>query len=213
MLRPLFGRKKAEAVLAAPTDLALVLVPRGAAESKQDWSLAEALAMFVDHATEDALFEPAELVPDAVAVFSAYRWSGEIDSRSNSEWREEASPAEVASVRMGLELIGRNGLAEHLDFDFSPREQPDSLEIASALSAWLRQQSWLRILGDGDTDRLYKEVMKRLFRANPHFAERALKARFTKAQIARHADPAVAGPPANVDVLIAEVERRIAAGG
>ncbi|GLR46838.1 hypothetical protein GCM10007925_05490 [Sphingomonas astaxanthinifaciens DSM 22298] len=196
-----------------PAGLAVVLVPRGAVESKQDWSLAEALAMFVDHAVEDALFEPAELVPDAVAVFSAYRWSGELDSRSNSEWREEASAAEVGSVRRGLELIGRNDLAAHLETDFSPEEQPDSLQIASEVSAWVRPQPWLRILGDGDKDQVYKEVMKRLFRANPRFGDRAPKARFTKAQIARHADPAVAGPPANVEGLIAEVERRIAAGG
>lgn len=157
MLRPVFGRKMASTTPPLPQGLGVVIVPRGAFDSAQTWSLAEALALFVDHAREDALFEPAELVADAVAVAAAYAWSGEIDSRLNGEWRERANAEEVEAVGRGLRLIGRNDVAAQLAGEFAPGRQPDILGLAADVSAWARSQPWLLVLGDGGKDRVYKE--------------------------------------------------------
>lgn len=207
MRKPVFGRKAAAVPAPVPPGLAVVIVPRGAVDSAHRWSLAEALAIFVDHAREDALFATHELVADAVAVAAAYRWSGEIDSRSNGEWLAATSDDEVEAVRYGLRLIGRSDLADHLPADFGPGAAPDVLAFAAEVSDWVRAQPWLLVLGDGDTDRVFKEVMKRLFRANPAFAARAPGHRFTKAQIERRSAPGVAGPTTSLDGLIAEAER------
>ncbi|UUR07361.1 hypothetical protein [Sphingomonas glaciei] len=203
MQKPVFGRKMAS----LPKRLDVVLAPQGAANSSRQWSLAEALAMFMDHATEDAFFEPHELIADGWAAFRAYRWAGEIDSRPLSDWLAGSTEAERSAVRFGLELIGRRDVAACLEAGSEPHPTPDMMEIAAEVGDWLRRQEWLVILGDGDKDFVYKEVMKRLHRTNPQAAARAGTRRLSRAQAERLADPAIAGPTVAIGALIAEVER------
>lgn len=203
-MKPAFGRREGSPL--AKPKLDCILVPKGAAKSKRNWSLAEALDMFIDHATSEALFALSELPAEAVDLWRAYGCAGDLDNQPLSEWLAGEDQVKVEAAGRGFGLIKRADLAIALQGDTEPARYPDSLEIGGLVSRWLRAWPGLVILGDGAKDLQYKLVMGRLHRTNPRFGERLRGRRPTRAQAELLSSGQVGGPAISLDALIREVE-------
>lgn len=109
MNRPMFGNRQS----APATHLDRVLIPRGAALSLEQWSMAQALFDFVMVATERALFHVEELPADVVAVFRAYQLAGDLDGKEiDYLFCNEHFAARAGQVVEGLRLIKMDALAD-----------------------------------------------------------------------------------------------------
>ncbi len=210
MQRVPFGRRTTP-VTAGPTCLSRILIPQGAAQADDDWSMGEALHLFISDAVERSLFTLDELPAEAVAVFRAYELGNELSNITLASWFSTfgTDPTRVQQTHQGLETIGALSLAR----DFETIRQGETTQISPVdeqavvgqCSAWVRRWSGTMVLGDGNHDEHYKRVMRELARCNPAYGERwstlnAHRAGRNLAPVTR-----IEGSPTNLDELIAEM--------
>lgn len=218
----LFGRKIAKPF---SRELDVILVPMGAANSRDDWALGEALHMFCVYAQEQALFAEDELPADAVSVFRAYEFANDLSNWTISGWFQSASSNRpVAQTVTGLELIGADSVArileqageawevgrrdssqsEPMDRFRLSREQEESL--VGLCSQWVRSSPRTVILGDGAADAVYKETMKRLYLCNPEYPAREAVQNDRRARLGLTPSVRERGALRTLEQLIAEVK-------
>lgn len=200
-----------------------ILIPGGAAASADEWSLSEALHLFVTEACERALFTRDELPADALAVLGAYHVANElVEGYTIGGWLSERERP-VILVAHGLRMIGAADLAELLEVAArAPRTEGEPSErsanpaalgpqrwesLISLCSQWVRQSPLTVVLGDGRLDTEYKQLMLQLCRCNAHYAERrqAEDERRTRLRLAPR--PRIEGPATTLEQLIAEMRR------
>jgi len=219
MIRASFGKRLSH-LPTAPV-IQVVLVPKGAAASSDIWAMGEALHMFVAEAQERALFRIEGLPQDAIAVFRAYELASALSNWTLGDWHREMrlTPEQIDQTILGLRLIGSNEIAdvaarakiawlagEPLDQFTTSREMEEPL--IGQCSAWVRHSPLTRVLGDGQRDTVYKEVMKALGRCNPNYARRRVAE--DEGRRMRRIRPLapLEGEPCTLDELIAEMQLR-----
>lgn len=222
MKRPVFGKRAP-----VPNRLGVILVPRGAVASAQEWSLAEALDMFVAVAREDALFTPEELPADAVAVLEAYYFANDLlEGYGFPEWfGRTRNILRVEAISRGLRLIAAPEVADKFlqaaalwqaggadaERDAALASlRPTSEEhepFISWCSDWVRHSPLTVVLGDGGLDTVYKQVMLQLFRCNARYAERKTAEDERRVGMRLQPKAQLQGTHCTLDRLIAEMQR------
>lgn len=222
MIRPVFGKRPA-----VPNRLDVILVPQGAVASAREWSLSEALDLFVAVAREDALFTPDELPADAVAVLEVYLFANDLlEGYGFPEWFGRARSIHwVEAIARGLRLLAAPGMADkleqaaalwqaggpHAERDAAlQRVRPTEEEhgpLIRRCSEWVRHSPLTVVLGDGGRDTVYKQVMQQLFRCNAHYAERKAVEDERRIRMRLQPKPQLQGTRCTLDQLIAEMQR------
>jgi hypothetical protein len=206
----------------------VIFVPRGAVASAEEWSLSEALDIFVRVSCDRALFTPAELPADAVAVLEAYYFANALFNHTIGGWLTSTSGKRpVSDVARGLRLIGESTMAERVEAVAAVRQSAASeaaaIEAMQRLEAdweWIEEEhlirqcsDWVRhspltvVLGDGALDTVYKQVMQQLFRCNAHYAERKAAEDEVRMRMGLQPKAQLQGTLCTLDQLIAEMQR------
>lgn len=204
-----------------------ILVPLGAVNLDETWSLGEALHLFVKEAVDHSLFVLGELPIDAVAVFRAYEFANGLADWTISGWftNFDPTPRRVEDIVRGLKRIGADQTATLVEQagqiwagsgDFKSAAEADRFDTTSVgeakliaqSSLWVRESPLTVVLGDGGRETVYKQVMLQLFRCNPAYPERR-KAQDER-RIRLRLKPVGPSPyqPCSLDELIAEMQMR-----
>lgn len=223
MKRPIFGKRQAP-----PNRLDVILVPQGAVAAAPEWSLSEALDIFVSVARDRALFTPDELPADAIAVLEAYYFANELLNHTISGWFTSSSGERpVSDVARGLRLIGEAEMAERVEKAARVRQSAaseaaavaamqrleadwewvDEDQLISQCSDWVRHSPLTVVLADDALDTVYKQVMQQLFRCNAHYAERKAAEDEVRVRMRLQPRPQLQGTRCTLDQLIAEMQR------
>lgn len=222
MLPRLFGKKVAPPL---SNPLNFIVIPKGAAISSHDWSMGEALHLFCTYATEDALFTESDLPSNSVAVFRAYEFANELSNWTIIGWLGSTSGTRpVAQTVTGLRLIGADDEADVLEqaglawsaktprdefgesadkFKLSPEQEG---ALVGRCSQWVRASPETIILGDGASDTVYKETMKRLHLCNPNYRSRAAVLNERRARAGLKPVERDGGTPQTLPQLVAEMQ-------